>query len=108
MGSKQKNSPEKTLNIAHSDAPKVTAPAASPKVASGGRTGESAPSKIRELGQYFEDAKKELGKVSWPTNKEVKATSLAVLALVCIMSFFLGIVDLLLTKIVASILSIGF
>ena len=64
-------------------------------------------SKIRALGQYFEDAKTELGKVSWPTRKEVKATSIAVLILVVIMSFFLGIVDLLLAKIVGAILSMG-
>ena len=68
---------------------------------------ESAASKVRALGQYFEDAKSELGKVSWPTRKEVKATSIAVLILVVIMSIFLGIVDVLLAKIVEVILSIG-
>ncbi len=65
------------------------------------------PSKIQAFGQYFEDAKTELGKVSWPTRKEVKATSLAVLALVVIMSLFLGVVDIILAKIVELILSIG-
>lgn len=68
---------------------------------------DASPSKVHALGQYFEDAKTELGKVSWPTQKEVKATSLAVLILVIVMSFFLGIVDLLLSKIVESILSMG-
>lgn len=68
---------------------------------------EGAPSKIQSLGQYFEDAKKELGKVSWPTKKEVRATSVAVLILVVVMSFFLGIVDLLLAKVMEAILSIG-
>ena len=81
---------------------------------SGGRTGgavavpaEPGTSKVRALFQYFEDAKGELGKVSWPTRKEVKATSIAVLILVVIMSIFLGIVDVLLAKIVEVILSIG-
>ena len=68
---------------------------------------DESPSKIRAFGQYFEDAKTELGKVSWPTQKEVKATGIAVLILVIVMSFFLGIVDILLTKIIESILSIG-
>ena len=68
---------------------------------------ESSESKIRALGQYFEDAKTELGKVSWPTRKEVKATSIAVLILVVMMSIFLGLVDLLLSKIVGAILSMG-
>ena len=82
--------------------------------ASGGRSAgaiavpaEPGASKIRALGQYFEDAKAELGKVSWPTRKEIKATSIAVLILVVIMSIFLGIVDILLAKIVAGILSVG-
>ena len=94
MGSKQKNSPEKTL----------TAPGAAKAAL---RNAEPEPSKIHKLTQYFEDAKKELGKVSWPTRKEVKATTLAVLALVGVMSIFLAIVDLILAKIVESILSIG-
>ncbi|MDR2488323.1 MAG: preprotein translocase subunit SecE [Desulfovibrio sp.] len=68
---------------------------------------ESAASGLRALGQYFEDAKGELGKVSWPTPKEIKATSVAVLALVVIMSFFFGIVDVLLAKIMETILSRG-
>jgi preprotein translocase subunit SecE len=67
----------------------------------------SGPSKVRALGQYFEDAKVELGKVSWPTRKEVRVTSIAVLALVIIMSIFLGIVDSILARIVELILSVG-
>lgn len=68
---------------------------------------ERSPSKIQALGQYFEDAKTELGKISWPTKKEVRVTSIAVLILVVVMSFFLGIVDILLSKIVEAILSMG-
>lgn len=66
-----------------------------------------SPSKIQALGKYFEDAKTELGKVSWPTRKEVKVTSIAVLVLVVVMSIFLGIADLILSKVIESILSIG-
>lgn len=68
---------------------------------------EKSPGKIQALFQYFEDAKVELGKVSWPTRKEVKATSIAVLILVVVMCIFLGIVDLILAKVVAAILSMG-
>ena len=68
---------------------------------------EQSTSKVQSLVRYFEDAKTELGKVSWPTKKEVKATSAAVLILVVVMCFFLGIVDLLLAKVVESILSLG-
>ena len=68
---------------------------------------DRSPSKIQELVRYFEDAKVELGKVSWATRKEVKVTSIAVLILVVIMSIFLGIADLILAKIMEAILSIG-
>jgi preprotein translocase subunit SecE len=68
---------------------------------------ERAPSKFQALGRYFEDARTELGKVSWPTQKEIKITSIAVLVLVVVMSLFLGIADLLLAKIMEFILSIG-
>ncbi len=65
------------------------------------------PSGPQRLIRYFEDSKKELSKVSWPTKAEVKATSLAVVALVVFMSIFLGVVDLLLTSVIEAILSIG-
>ena len=68
---------------------------------------EQSTSKMQSFFKYFEDAKTELGKVSWPTKKEVKATSVAVLILVVVMCFFLGIVDILLAKIIESILSMG-
>ncbi len=68
---------------------------------------ERPSSKVQELIRYFENARTELGKVSWPTQREVKVTSIAVLVLVVVMSFFLGIVDLLLAKIMQAILSKG-
>lgn len=67
----------------------------------------SSPSKIQSLVRYFEDARTELGKISWPTRKEVKVTSIAVLILVVVMSIFLGIADIILSKIMEAILSIG-
>lgn len=74
----------------------------------GGQTAVAAasPGKAKQLVQYVEDARAELGKVSWPTKKEVKATSIAVLILVVVMSIFLGLADLLLAKIMEFILSI--
>lgn len=68
---------------------------------------DKSPGKIQSFTRYLEDARAELGKVSWPTRKEVKATSVAVLILVVVMCFFLGIVDLVLSKIVEAILSMG-
>jgi preprotein translocase subunit SecE len=47
----------------------------------------------------------ELKKVIWPDKQETISTSSAVLLLVVVMAFFLGAVDLVLTKIIAAILS---
>ena len=63
--------------------------------------------KIAELREFFEEARAELKKVTWPTTKEAKTTSIAVLILVVVMALFLGIVDLGLTKLVELILSPG-
>jgi len=69
--------------------------------------GDRVPSKVQELISYFENAKVELGKVSWATRKEVRVTSIAVLALVVVMAIFLGLVDLMLSKLSEFILSLG-
>ena len=66
-----------------------------------------AGGKIAALREYFEEARAELKKVTWPTAKEAKVTSMAVLALVVVMALFLGLVDLGLTKIVELILTPG-
>jgi len=54
---------------------------------------------------YLTESKAEIKKVTWPTKKEARVTSIAVLILVVIMSIFLGLVDLGWTKIIELILS---
>jgi len=63
--------------------------------------------KIAALREYFEESRAELKKVTWPTAKEARVTSVAVLVLVVVMAVFLGLVDLGLTKIVELILTPG-
>jgi preprotein translocase subunit SecE len=46
----------------------------------------------------------ELGKVSWPSRKEVIGSTAVVLISVFILSFFLGLVDVVLQKIMSAIL----
>ncbi len=55
--------------------------------------------------EYLEESKAEIKKVVWPTRKETVATCIAVLALVAVMSVYLGLVDLGLTHLVKFILS---
>lgn len=54
---------------------------------------------------YLTESRAEIKKVTWPTKKEARVTSIAVLVLVVVMSLFLGLVDLGWTKIVELILS---
>lgn len=56
---------------------------------------------------YLTESKAEIKKVTWPTVKEARLTSIAVLVLVVVMAIFLGVVDLGMTKIVELILSVG-
>jgi preprotein translocase subunit SecE len=61
--------------------------------------------KFNDLRVFFDQAKVELKKVVWPDKQETISTSSAVLLLVVVMALFLGVVDLVLTKIIAAVLS---
>jgi preprotein translocase subunit SecE len=52
--------------------------------------------------QFLREARMELKKVKWPTRKEMLASTGVVIALVIIVSFFLGLIDLGLIKIIKS------
>lgn len=54
---------------------------------------------------YLVESRAEIKKVTWPTKKEARVTSIAVLILVAVMSVFLGLVDLGWTKVIKLILS---
>lgn len=75
------------------------------EVSSSGTGGEA--SKFEQFRDYLVESKAEIKKVTWPTKKEARVTSIAVLVLVVVMSVFLGLVDLGLTKVVALILTMG-
>jgi len=61
--------------------------------------------KIENLRIFFEQSKIELKKVVWPDRQETISTSSAVLLLVVVLAFFLGMVDFGLSKLIAAILS---
>ena len=61
--------------------------------------------KIRAFVEYLELSRFELRKVTWPSAKETRVTSLAVLVFVIVMSVFLGVVDLGLSKLISLVLS---
>jgi preprotein translocase subunit SecE len=66
---------------------------------------QSLGDRINNLKTFFELSKKELKKVVWPDKKETMSTTGAVAILVVVISLFLGIMDLGLSKIIEAILS---
>lgn len=60
--------------------------------------------KIKELwqriDQFFREVRVEMKKVTWPSRKETLASTSVVLITVILMAFFLGIVDLGLSRLI--------
>ena len=54
--------------------------------------------------QFLSEVKGEVKKVTWPSKKEAMGGTAVVLMVVLIMAVFLGLVDLLLSKIIEAIL----
>ena len=54
--------------------------------------------------QFLDDVRGELKKVTWPTKKELLSTTAVVIALVLLIAFYLGIVDLGLVKIIKNVI----
>ncbi|MDR1125921.1 MAG: preprotein translocase subunit SecE [Deltaproteobacteria bacterium] len=89
---------------------KAAAPKAAPKKAvkaSQEKKSSSEPGKVEQAKVFFEESRAELKKVTWPTKKEIRVTTIAVLILVTLMSIFLGVLDLGLVKIVGAITGMG-
>ena len=55
--------------------------------------------------QFLTEVKSEVKKVTWPTKKEAMGGTAVVLVVVFIMALFLGLVDMLLSKIIGVIFS---
>ncbi|MDD4700778.1 MAG: preprotein translocase subunit SecE [Desulfovibrio sp.] len=66
---------------------------------------DKAPNVFVRFVRYVEDAKAELRKVTWPTVKETRKATLAVLGFVAVMAVILGLVDLGLSSLIKTILS---
>ncbi|MGE9985779.1 preprotein translocase subunit SecE [Desulfovibrio sp. SGI.169] len=66
---------------------------------------DKGPNPFTRLARYVEDSKAELRKVTWPTLKETRKATLAVLGFVAVMAVILGLVDLGLSVLIKSILS---
>jgi preprotein translocase subunit SecE len=58
---------------------------------------------INVVSQFLREARMELKKVKWPTRKELLASTAMVIFLVLVVSFFLGLIDFGLIKIIKNI-----
>ncbi|MDF1524795.1 MAG: preprotein translocase subunit SecE [bacterium] len=52
---------------------------------------------------FFTDVRVELKKVSWPSRQDTMSSTGVVLVVVFIISFYLGIIDILLSRMVTSL-----
>jgi preprotein translocase subunit SecE len=53
--------------------------------------------------RFFKEVRVELGKVSWPQRNQVIGSTAVVIVSVFLLSFFLGLVDILLQKVMSAI-----
>ena len=66
---------------------------------------ESGSNPVARFTKYVEDSRAELRKVTWPTVKDTRKATLAVVGFSAIMAVVLGLIDLGLSALVQSILS---
>ncbi len=60
--------------------------------------------KITKAKQFFAESRQELKKVTWPTKQQAIASTWVVIAVVVMVSLFLGLVDFMLSKLIRLIL----
>lgn len=53
---------------------------------------------MQNVKSFLEAVKIEMGKVTWPTRKETVATTGVVILIILIISFYLGLCDIILAK----------
>ena len=58
-----------------------------------------------KIATFFNDVKLEMSKVSWPTKDELVGSTIVVLVSLAILSVFIGVCDLVLSKIVNIIMA---
>lgn len=61
---------------------------------------EEAPGKIAQLVEFFKEVRAEFDKITWPSRKDTQALTIAVLSITMFFSFYLGLVDMVLSKLV--------
>lgn len=63
--------------------------------------------RFQRFQQFFQESWGEVKKVSWPSRKDAIASTVAVIVSVLLIATFLGLVDLVLSKVVRGVLKYG-
>jgi preprotein translocase subunit SecE len=66
--------------------------------------GKSVRDWIRKTTRFLKEVRTEMGKVSWPPKKQVIGSTAVVIVSVFILSLFLGLVDVILRTVMATVL----
>lgn len=61
--------------------------------------------KIDRAKEFFAESRQELKKVTWPTKQQTTTSTWVVLAVTFVLALFLGLVDLIFSKLVGLILN---
>ena len=59
---------------------------------------------LEKIKVFFQEVSVELKKVSWPTRQQTMNATVVVIAVSFVVAFFLGIVDIVLARVVGSIM----
>jgi preprotein translocase subunit SecE len=59
---------------------------------------------LQKIQEFFKEVSVELKKVSWPTRQQTMNATVVVIAVSFVVAFFLGIVDIVLARVVGSIM----
>ena len=59
---------------------------------------------LQKIQEFFKEVSVELKKVSWPTRQQTLNATVVVIVVSFIVAFFLGIVDIVLARVVGSIM----
>jgi len=67
---------------------------------------KNAPRERRGLAKFFRDVRAEMGKVSWPSRKDLVQSTLVVLVAVAIAATYVGVIDFAFQKFVNVVLKV--
>ena len=57
-----------------------------------------------KIKNYLDEVKAELAKVSWPDRNQLKATTVVIIILMAVMGMFVGVIDVVFSKLVSIVL----